>query len=55
MYSNGKINFKDGRVLEDKLFNEISKLKLGSVTNVSDHWIMINLTGAKIFIQKLVK
>ena len=49
LYSNGKINFKDGRVLEDKLFNEISKVKLGSVTNVSDHWIMINLKGAKTF------
>ena len=35
--------------LEDKLFNEISKKKLGSVTNVTDHWIMINLRGSKVF------
>ena len=49
LYSNDKIDVKDANFLEDKLFNEISKLKLGSVTNVSDHWIMINLTGAKIF------
>ncbi len=49
LYSNTKIDVKVGRVLEDKLFNEISKLKIGSVTNVSDHWIMINLKGAKIF------
>ena len=49
LYSNHKIDAKDSYILEDKLFNEISKLKLGSVTNVSDHWIMINLTGAKIF------
>ena len=49
LYSNDKIDFKDNSFLEDKLFNEISKPKLGSVTNVSDHWIMINLKGTKIF------
>ena len=35
--------------LEDKLFNQISKTKLGSITNVTDHWIMVNLKGPKIF------
>ena len=35
--------------LEDKLFNEISKLNQGAVTNVSDHWIMINLKGNKVY------
>ena len=49
LYSNDKIDLKDANFLEDKLFNEISKVKLGSVTNVSDHWIMINLKGIKIF------
>ena len=49
LYSNDKLDIKDANSLEDKLFNEISKVKLGSVTNVSDHWIMINLKGAKIF------
>ena len=49
LYSNDKIDLKDAYLLEDKLFNEISKVKLGSVTNVSDHWIMINLNGTKIF------
>ena len=49
LYSNDKIDLKDANFLEDKLFNEISKVKLGSVTNVSDHWIMINLNGRKIF------
>ena len=49
LYSNDKIDFKDNCFLEDKLFNEISKSKLGSVTYVSDHWIMINLKGTKIF------
>ena len=49
LYSNDKIDIKDANVLENKLFNEISKVKLGSVTNVSDHWIMINLSGTQIF------
>ena len=49
LYSNDKIDLKDASFLEKKLFNEISKVKLGSVTNVSDHWIMINLKGRKIF------
>tara|TARA_Y100000590_G_scaffold418109_1_gene518487 strand:- start:68 stop:628 length:561 start_codon:yes stop_codon:yes gene_type:complete len=49
IYSNYNIDIKDANFLEDKLYNEISKVKLGSITNVTDHWIMINLTGAKIF------
>jgi len=49
LYSNDKTDLKDTNFLEDKLFNEISKAKLGSVTNVTDHWIMINLNGTKIF------
>ena len=49
LYSKDKIDLKNANSLEDKLFNEISKVKIGSVTNVSDHWIMINLEGAKIF------
>ena len=49
LYSNHMIGLKDANFLDDKLFNEISKKKLGSVTNVSDHWIMINLNGKKVF------
>ena len=49
IYSNDKINLETINILEDKLFNEISKTKLGSITNVTDHWIMINLKGPKIF------
>jgi len=49
LYSNDKTSLKDVNFLEDKLFDEISKVKLGSVTNVTDHWIMINLNGTKIF------
>ncbi len=31
------------------LFNEISKLNLGSVTDVSDQWVCINISGNKVF------
>ena len=49
VYSNEKTNLEIINSLEDKLFNEISKVKLGSVTNITDHWIMINLKGSKVF------
>jgi len=49
IYSNDKTDLKNINSLEDKLFNEISKTNLGSVTNVTDHWIMINLKGKKVF------
>ena len=49
VYSNDKTNSEIINSLENKLFNEISKVKLGSVTNVTDHWIMINLKGSKVF------
>ena len=49
IYSNDNNNLESINSLEDKLFNEISKVKLGSVTNVTDHWMMINLKGAKVF------
>ena len=49
LYSNDKIDPKNNNSFEDKLFNEISKVKLGSVTNVTDHWIMINLKGDNVY------
>jgi len=49
LYSNDKIDLANANSLEDKLFNEISKNKLGSIVNVTDHWVMINLKGKKIF------
>ncbi len=49
VYSNDKINLNDTNNLEDNLFNEISKAKIGSVTNITDHWIMINIRGNKVF------
>ena len=35
--------------IEELLFNKISKTNLGSVTDVSDQFVMINLKGEKIF------
>ena len=35
--------------IEELLFNKISKTNLGAVTDVSDQFVMINLTGEKIF------
>ena len=33
----------------NNLYNEISKLNLGSVTDVSDQWVCIKISGSKIF------
>ena len=50
IYSNNKVQTLDDQTnLEDKLFNEISKLNQGAVTNVSDHWVMININGNKVY------
>tara|TARA_B110000196_G_scaffold25853_1_gene19742 strand:+ start:344 stop:907 length:564 start_codon:yes stop_codon:yes gene_type:complete len=35
--------------IEEILFNKISKTNLGAITDVSDQFVMINLTGEKIF------
>ena len=35
--------------IEKVLFNKISKTSLGSVTNVSDQFVLLNLKGQKIF------
>jgi len=50
LYANEKISSKnDIYNLEDELFKEISKVNYGSVTNITDHWIMINLKGKKVY------
>ena len=43
------MTLNDQKNLDHKLFSEISKLNQGAVTNVSDHWIMINLNGNKVY------
>ena len=50
VYSNNKKqSLKEQIDMQDRLFDEISKLNQGAVTNVSDHWVMINLKGTKVF------
>ena len=50
VYSNNKKqSLKEQIDMQDRLFDEISKLNQGAVTNVSDHWVMINLKGNKIY------
>ena len=50
VYSKNKNqNLEDQVELEKNLFNEISKLNQGAVTNVSDHWVLFNLKGNKIY------
>ena len=36
-------------IIFDELYNEISKLNHGSITNVSDQWVCINLKGKNIY------
>ena len=48
--SNNIINKENNSYeIEELLFNKVSKSNLGSVTDVSDQLVMINLKGEKIF------
>ena len=48
--SNNTVNKENNDYeIEELLFNKISKTNLGSVTDVSDQFVMINLKGEKIF------
>ena len=48
--SNNSINKENNDYeVEDLLFNKISKTNLGAVRDVSDQFILINLTGEKVF------
>ena len=48
--SNNIINKENNSYeIEELLFNKVSKTNLGSVTDVSDQFVMINLKGKKIF------
>ena len=49
IYSNNKISYEQQNLLEENLFKNISNINQGSVTNVTDHWVMINLKGSKIY------
>ena len=48
--SNNIINIENNNYkIEELLFNKVSKTNLGSVTDVSDQFVMINLNGKRIF------
>ena len=48
--SNNVINKDNNNYeIEELLFNKISKTNLGAVTDVSDQFVMINLSGEKVF------
>ena len=50
MISNNIIDKENNNYeIEKLLFNKISKTNLGSVTNVSDQFVLINLKGEKVF------
>ena len=50
LVSNNSVNKKNNKYeIEELLFNKISKTNLGAVTDVSDQFVLINLTGEKIF------
>ena len=50
IYSNNPVeNNNNGYELEESLYSNISKNNLGSVSDVTDQFVMINLEGKKIF------
>ena len=49
IYSNKKTPYEQQNLLEENLFNNISNTNQGSVTNVTDHWVMINLKGCLLY------
>ena len=49
LYSNDNNLKNEEYHIEETLFNEISKLNYGAVTNVSDHWVLINIEGNKVY------
>ena len=40
---------KDTNNVINNLFNEISKLNFGAITEISDHWVCFNIKGRKTF------
>ena len=49
LYSNDLIEKNNNDKIETELINSISKLNYGSVTNVTDQWVMINLKGDNVY------
>ena len=50
LVSNDKVSEKNNTYeVEENLINNISKVNLGAVTDVSDQFVMINIKGSKVF------
>tara|TARA_B110001450_G_scaffold225950_1_gene224455 strand:+ start:33 stop:596 length:564 start_codon:yes stop_codon:yes gene_type:complete len=50
LYSNSVVSEDTNAYeVEDNLINNISKVNLGAVTDVSDQFVMINIRGSKVF------
>ena len=49
LYSNDLIEINNNNKIEAELINSISKLNYGSVTNVTDQWVTINLKGDNVY------
>ena len=49
LYSNDLIEINNNNKIETELINSISKLNYGSVTNVTDQWVTINLKGDNVY------
>lgn len=51
MVFSNEINLMDSNIypIEEKLIQNISKLNLGAVVDVTDHFVMINIKGPKIY------
>ena len=49
LYSNELMKKNSDDKIETELINSISKLNYGSVTNVTDQWVMINIKGDNVY------
>ena len=49
LYSNELMEKNNDDKVETELINSISKLNYGSVTNVTDQWVMINIKGDNVY------
>ena len=49
LYSNELMEKNNDDKVETELINSISKLNYGSVTNVTDQWVIINIKGDNVY------
>ena len=49
LYSNELMEKNNDDKVETELINSVSKLNYGSVTNVTDQWVMINIKGDNVY------